>query len=319
VLALAAAIDMGGNTPIEFLLDDSAIELLTLYVVAGAGLPAPLPDHDVAIVIASDSEECRDALRIIDRAVPCWPRPLLNPPRRVGNLDRDKLHRLLRGIGGLDIPATVAVTRGQLSDVAESNLLLADVLPELQFPIIVRPRGSHAGVGLVKLDEREAIKRYLAERAEQEFFVSRFVDYAGDDGLFRKFRVVVVDGRPYACHMAIADRWDIWYLNANMALSESKRLEEENFMRSFDSAFAVRHQDALAAMIDRVGLDYFTIDCAENKRGELLIFEADNTAVVHNMDSSELFPYKPPQMRRIFDAFATMLYRRGRPGREQAA
>lgn len=319
VLALAAAIDMGGNTPIEFLLEDSAIELQTLYVVAGVGLPVPLPDHDVAMVIASDSEECRDALRTIDQAVACWPRPMLNPPRLVGNLDRDKLHGLLRGIGGLDIPATVGVTRAQLSDVARAALRLEDILPELQFPIIIRPRGSHAGVGLAKLDERAAIDRYLAERAEQEFFVSRFVDYADDDGLFRKYRVVVVDGRPYACHMAIADRWDIWYLNANMAFSKSKRSEEENFMRTFDSAFALRHQGALAAMIDRVGLDYFTIDCAENKRGDLLIFEADNTAVVHNMDSPELFPYKPAQMRRIFEAFAAMLYRRARLGRERAA
>src|ERR1700704_2521907 len=95
VLALAAAIDMGGNTPIEFLLEESGIELLTLYVVTGVGLPAPLPDHDIAIVIASDSEECRDALGIIDSAAAHWPRPLLNPPCRVSNLDRDKLHRLL--------------------------------------------------------------------------------------------------------------------------------------------------------------------------------------------------------------------------------
>jgi hypothetical protein len=41
VLALAAAMDMGGNTPIEFLLEDSGIELVTLYVVAGVELPAP--------------------------------------------------------------------------------------------------------------------------------------------------------------------------------------------------------------------------------------------------------------------------------------
>jgi hypothetical protein len=319
VLALAAAIDMGGNTPIEFLLEESGIELLTLYVVPGIELPAPLPAHDVAIVIASDSEECRDALGIIDRAVARWPRPMLNPPRLVGNLDRDKLHRLLRGIEGLDIPATISVTRAQLSDVVQSKLLVAEIAAELQFPVIVRPRGSHAGIGLAKLDDRAAIGRYLAERPEQEFFVSRFVDYAGDDGLFRKYRVVVVDGRSYACHMAIADRWDIWYLNAGMAFSESKRREEEDFMRTFDSAFAVRHRRALAAMIDRVGLDYFTIDCAENKSGELLIFEADNTAVVHNMDSPELFPYKPPQMRAIFEAFAAMLYRRARDGRERAA
>ena len=43
VLALAAAIDMGGNTPIEFLLENSGIELQTLYVVAGVDLPMPLP------------------------------------------------------------------------------------------------------------------------------------------------------------------------------------------------------------------------------------------------------------------------------------
>jgi hypothetical protein len=319
VLALAAAIDMGGNTPIEFLLEDSGIELLTLYVIDEAELPSPLPDHDIAIVIASDSEECRDALRIIDRMAAHWPRPMLNPPRLVGNLDRDKLHGLLRGIEGLDIPATVSVTRVQLSDVAQSNLLCADIAAELRFPIIVRPRGSHAGVGLARLDDRAAIDRYLAERPEKEFFVSRFVDYADEDGLFRKYRIVIVDGRPYACHMAIADRWDIWYLNAGMAFSESKRLEEENFMRTFDSAFAVRHRSALAAMIDRVGLDYFTVDCAENKRGELLIFEADNTAVVHNMDSPDLFPYKPPQMQAIFEAFAAMLQRRVRLGNECAA
>jgi hypothetical protein len=319
VLALAAAIDMGGNTPIEFLLEESGIELLTLYVIDGMELPVPLPDHDVAIVIASDSEECRDALGIIDRVASRWPRPMLNPPRLVCNLDRDKLHQLLRGIEGLDIPATICVTRAQLSDVARSDLSPADIAPELQFAVIVRPRGSHAGVGLAKLDDRAAIDRYLAERPEQEFFVSRFADYANEDGLFRKYRVVFVDSRPYACHMAIADRWDIWYLNAGMSDSADKRREEETFMRTFDIGFARRHRTALAGIAERIGLDYFTIDCAENKRGELLIFEADNTAVVHNMDSPDVFPYKPPQMRAIFEAFAAMLYRHGREGREHAA
>ena len=319
VLALAAAMDMGGNTPIEFLLEDSAIELLTLYVVAGVELPAPLPDHDVAIVIASDSDQCREALRKIDRLAPRWPRPLLNPPRLVGNLDRDKLHRLLSGIDGLDIPVTASATRAQLQELAQSNAGIADLAADFEFPVIVRPLGSHAGAGLARIEDGAAIGRYLSERPEPEFFVSRFVDYAGDDGLFRKYRIVIVDGRPYACHMAIADRWDIWYLNAGMAFSESKRLEEENFMRTFDQAFAARHRHALAAMIERIGLDYFTVDCAENRRGELLIFEADNTAVVHNMDSPELFPYKAPQMRRVFEAFAAMLVRRAQGGREHAA
>jgi|SRR5665213_2472316 len=319
VLALAAATDMGSNTPIEFLLEETGIELLMLFVVPEAGLPSPLPDHDVAIVIASDSEDCRDALRQIDAAAPRWPRPLLNPPQLICNLDRDKLHLLVRGIEGLDIPATVAVTRAQLSDVVRSSLPLSDIAAELTFPLIVRPRGSHAGVGLAKLDDRAAIAGYLAERKEEQFFVSRFVNYASEDGQFRKYRVVFVDGRPYACHMAIADRWDIWYLNARMSDSAAKRLEEETFMRTFDIGFARRHQSALAGMAERIGLDYFTIDCAETRDGSLLIFEADNTAVVHNMDPPSVFPYKATHMRKIFDAFAAMLYLRVRLGQENAA
>jgi hypothetical protein len=308
VLALAAPTDMGSNTPIEFLLEESAIELMVLYVVPGVELPAPLPDHDVAIVIASDSEDCRDALRKVDAAAPRWPRPLLNPPALVGGLDRDKLHRL-----------TLVVTRERLEEVTRSSDMLADVAADLAFPVIVRPRGSHAGNGLARIDDGAALARYLDSHEGDLFFISRFVDYASADGLFRKYRVVFVDGRAYACHMAICERWDIWYLNAGMMESAAKRLEEETFMRTFDIGFGRRHQSALTAMADRVGLDYFTVDCAETRDGSLLIFEADNTAVVHNMDSPELFPYKPPQMRKVFDAFAAMLERHADRLAERAA
>ena len=310
VLALAAATDMGSNMPIEFLLDGSDIELVTLYVMPEIELPMSLPDHDIAIVIASDSEDCRDALRKIDSAAARWRRPLLNPPQQVCNLDRDKLHRVLDGISGLEIPATRAVTRKQLSELPPS----VDA-----FPFIVRPRGSHAGAGLAKLDDHDAIKRYLDARQEQEFFIARFVDYSSRDGLFRKCRIVFIDGRPYACHMAIADRWDIWYLNSGMSVSASKRLEEKTFMRTFDVAFVRRHATALAGVSKRIGLDYFTVDCAETKDGSLLIFEADNTAIVHDMDPPDIFPYKAAQMQRVFDAFAAMLDRHARQSGERAA
>jgi glutathione synthase/RimK-type ligase-like ATP-grasp enzyme len=319
VLALAAETDLGSNTPIEFLLEGSAVELTTLYLLPGVELPDPLPDHDVAIVIASDSEDCRAALRQIEAMAARWPRPLLNPPRLIANLDRDKLHRLLQGIDGLEIPATLAVGREALLRATQSAEALEDIVPGLVFPIIIRPRGSHAGVGLAKLDDGQAFARYLAERQEEAFFVSRFVDYSGEDGLFRKYRIAFVDGQAYAGHMAIADRWDIWYLNAQMSASASKRLEEETFMRTFDIGFGRRHRSALEALARRIGLEYLTIDCAETKDGSLLIFEADNTAVVHNMDPPEVFPYKGPQMRKVFDAFVAMLERRVAKRGERAA
>jgi glutathione synthase/RimK-type ligase-like ATP-grasp enzyme len=244
---------------------------------------------------------------------------LLNAPRLVGSLDRDKLFRLLDGIEGLEVPATLVVTRERLVDVAQSPDELADIAENLAFPVIVRPRGSHAGSGLAKIDDAQALALYLESHRDELFFISRFIDYSSEDGQFRKYRLAFVDGKPFACHMAIADRWDIWYLNAGMAQSGEKRLEEETWMHTFDAAFARRHRTALTAMADRIGLEYFTVDCAETADGALLIFEADNTAVVHNMDHANVFPYKPPQMRRIFDAFAAMLVRYARTRQERAA
>ena len=319
VLALAADSDMGGNTPSDVLLESSGIELLTLYVVDGVPLPDPLPPHDVAIVIASDSAECRGALATIEARADSWPVPLLNAPKLIRQLDRDKLYRLIGDVDGLDIPATIPVPREALAAVAEGKATLQDATEGVAFPVIVRPRGSHAGFGLARIDGCAALTAYLAERSEPDYFVARYVDYASDDGLFRKYRIVVVDGQPYACHMAIADRWDIWYLNAGMAQSASKRLEEAAFFHTFDFGFARRHRTALQGITERIGLDYFTIDCAQTPRGDLLVFEIDNTAVVHNMDSPELYPYKPPQMTRIFDAFAAMLERHVAARRQNVA
>jgi len=198
VLALAAATDIGSNTPIEFLLESSGIELTTLYVMPDIDWPDWLPDHDVTMVVASDSEDCRGALDKITRAMTHWPRPLLNSPQLIGNLDRDKLHSLLDGIEGLEIPPTAGVTREQLIMLSQSTSALAELSSGISFPVIVRPRGSHAGKGLAKLDDAAGIERYLGEHPQDSFFISRFVDYRSDDGLFRKYRIVFVDGKPYA-------------------------------------------------------------------------------------------------------------------------
>jgi uncharacterized Rmd1/YagE family protein len=58
-----------------------------------------------------------------------------------------------------------------------------------------------------------------------------------------------------------------------------------------------------------VGLAYFGIDCGETPEGKLLIFEVDVAMIVHAMDPPDLFPYKQPQMRKVFDAFRALLGR----------
>ena len=319
VVALAAEMDIGGNTPVEFLLEGSDVELIWLYIVPGTPIPKVLPDHDVAIVVVPDDSRSRAALEEIDGLATHWPRPILNLPRHIGELDRHRLCRILESTPGLEIPLTAKVPRQWLLDLSVGRQSLAGKLEDGAFPIIVRPIGSHAGLGLAKLDSTDGIEDYLKGRPEDMFFISRFVDYSSEDGLFRKYRLVIVDGKAYACHMAIAEQWKIWYLNADMVLNAANRAEEARFMELFDEEFGSRHASALSEMARRIGVEYCTIDCAETKDGKLLIFEADNTAIVHDMDDASVFPYKPAQMRKIFDAFVSMLFRHARNARLRTA
>jgi hypothetical protein len=317
LLAFAAPGDIGTNTPLEFLLEGSDIALTTLFVVPGLPLPDTLPAHDLAIVAVGESDGNAPILAEIDRLIQRWSRPVLNSPAAIPELSRQRLFARLDGVPDVVMPMTRRIGRGDVVKLGAGATALPELLPDGGFPLIARPVGSHAGHGLKKLDDTAAIAAYLGGRPEAEFYLSRFVDYRSADGLYRKYRIVFIGGRPFACHMAITDQWMIYYLNANMKESAAKRAEEAQFMADFDGDFARRHGPALAAIAERVGLDYFGIDCAETVDGALLVFEADIAMIVHAMDSPEIFPYKPPQMRKVFDAFRAMLH--ARSGRRSAA
>jgi len=308
VLALAAASDMGANTPIDFLTAGQDIALATLYLGPGVPVPAHIPAHDVAIVVAPSSEDGKHALAVIEKLAENWPVPVLNRPAQIRELERDRLYRNLGGISGLIIPPTLRLTCATL----KSGI-------GLQFPLIIRPLGSHAGFGLAKLNDAPDLRAYLEERREDSFFVSPFTDYSGKDRLFRKYRIAMIDGRPFPVHMAIAEEWKVWYLNADMALNAAHRAEEAKFMQLFDENFGRRHAHALTQLAERVGLEYFLIDCAETIDGSLLIFEADHCAIVHDMDPVNVYPYKPGAMKNLFEAFGGMLRRRSLAAASRAA
>ena len=173
--------------------------------------------------------------------------------------------------------------------------------------MIARPVDSHAGEGLAKLSSSAEIADYLNDRREDEFCIAPFIDYRSKDGLFRKYRVALIDGHPYAVHMAVSQHWMIHYLNADMKDSAAKRAEEAQFMAGFDGDFAVRHKKALDAIGKLTGLEYLPFDCGETSDGKLLVFETGTNMIVHSMDPVDLFPYKPPQMDKVFRAFQAML------------
>ena len=309
LLALMAPGDISANMPLEFLIRDSDIALDMLYLLPGEPLPETVPDHDVLIVAVGESDHNRQLLHQLSLAIDGWPRPVLNLPQHILQLSRDAACAMLADAPGILMPVSRRVDRTTLEELARGAIALHDLLPDASFPIIARPVDSHAGRGLAKIETPENIAAYLDRMTEPEFYISRFVDYRSADGLFRKYRVVLIDGKPYAGHMAISSHWMIHYLNAAMLDNAANRAEEERFMTGFDEAFARRNVAALQAIAERSALDYLIIDCAETRDGALLVFEIDSSAVVHAMDPVDIFPYTQPQMRTVFAAFHELLAR----------
>lgn len=308
VLVFAEPSHVGGNTPIEFLLQSSDFEIITYYPKMDSERDEPLPEHDVAFcAVPTDSAQADAFFAKVRQLTQATGTQVVNLPAGPVDLERDALTEIFPYVRGLKFPKTERVDRDTLV-AAVCNGFETQVLAQVgSYPYIIRPVGSHAGAGLAKVDTPEALVQYLAGQEALNFFVSEYVDYASFDGSFRKYRIVFVNGQAFPCHMAIADQWDLWYLNAQMEQSEAKRAEEVHFMARFERDFAKRHKEAFEALMSGVGLDYFGIDCAEDRDGNLVVFEADNALIVHDMDSEAVFPYKAAHMQEIFAAFDSML------------
>ncbi len=304
-LVFAEPSHIGANTPIEFLLRDADVEILTYYLNVDSDEQIVLPQHDVAFCAApADSEKAAAFHAKVKALTDAAGTRTVNLPAGTVDLERDTLDQLFAAVTDLRLPKTLRFDRKDLEG-AEVEDKLAEIG---EYPYVVRPVGSHAGAGLALIDTEEALSCYLFERDETAFFVSEFIPYASpEDGFYRKYRVIFVDGQPYPCHMAIADQWDLWYLNARMDEFAEKRAEEADWMDRFDSTFATKHEAPLEALTDAIDLDYFGVDCAEDPEGNLVVFEADNALIVHDMDDDAIFPYKRKHMKRIFDAFEGLL------------
>jgi hypothetical protein len=289
VLALTRVAPWDANTPLELVIDDQHVTLHRYYIDdADAGLSDEvLPAYDVLFNSIAESDKAANALRLARAFAERAGRTALNVPEAVSAISRP-------GVAAR-FAASSTIVAPPIERVAAQALAARPVDP----PLIVRPVGSQAGIGLARVDDTAALRAYLAGRADPEYFVMPFVDYSNADGFFRKYRIMFVDGKTYACHLAISPRWMIHYYNAAMAEHQWMRDEEARFIADMDGVFSGTVAAALREIAAAVPLDYFGIDCAIARDGRLLLFEADAAMLVHGTDPPDLYPYKRAGFERI--------------------
>ncbi len=300
LLVLMGPGHMQDNTPIEFVLHGSSIQTEILYLLPGEELPAELPAHDIAFIAVGESGKNAPLLAALQTRAASWPRPLINQPTAIAHCARERCYTLLKDLPGVCMPRTQRLRR-------------RDAL-EMPFPVTLRPVDTQGGEGLQRVDDAAALQAYYASHPADAYYAAQYIDYQSADACYRKLRIVLIDGTPFVCHLAISAHWMVHYLSAGMADSAAKRQEEQRVMEGFDQDFAQRFGAPLRAIADALQLDYVTIDCAEGPDGQLLVFEADSRGLIHAADPEELYPYKPAVMHKAFDAFAALLHRRAAQG-----
>jgi glutathione synthase/RimK-type ligase-like ATP-grasp enzyme len=306
LLILKTPGDFMTNSPIEFLIRAPDIDAEVMFIAPDLPYPTEI-DHDLVFNGISEGKDNQTALQLAATLIRQWRKPYVNRAEEIPLLSRDRACEILDALPGTYMPQNIILERSEVERMAVASKQISEFLVQDRFPILLRPVDSHAGEGLKKLASGDEIRAYLDEEAADLFYVAPFVDYRSSDGWFRKYRIAFVAGQPSLCHMAISDHWMIHYLNAGMTDSEWKRSEEADNMLHFSSKFGLRHEDALTAVGSAFDLEYFAIDCGETQDGQLLIFEAGNAMVVHDMDPVEMFPYKSPKMRELFKDFQSML------------
>lgn len=312
VLAINAPGTFQANMPLAPLLDETGTELHTLWLADPEAVIADplravgrhLPPFDCAFVAIAEDSRHRRALLAADRLVAALRVPVINNGARIAAMCREGVAERLRDLPNAVVPPQVLATRAALSDDPASWMRDHD----LAFPVVVRPRHSHAGEGVARAADAAELRACLDRNATvNTFYLAPFTDYRSADGQWRKYRVIFVDGRPMPYHLAIHHDWAIWYYNAGMGEDAAKRAEEARFLRNIDLVFPPQAMAALRGVAERVGLDYFGLDCGLMPDGRLLVFEVETGMIVHDADPAELYPYKKECVPRIFRAVEAMI------------
>jgi tetratricopeptide (TPR) repeat protein len=285
------------NTPVDLLFDTTRVSLHRWYVDADGSVP-PLPAFDAVFVAAGESTAAQPALRALQRFTAACGVPVLNAPTEIAKLGRVAFAQTFAGARFSRVPPAVRMTRDEYA---------ADGYPT---PHIVRPVDSHGGHGLERIDDDAARAAYVAALAADEVYVTEFVDYRSDDGFYRKYRIIFVDGEPFPFHLAISPRWMVHYYNAPMAENAWMRDEEHAFLAHMGNVFHGELADALREVSSLLPLEYVGIDCAIGRDGKLLVFEADNALIVHLLDDPQVYAYKYRYVPRVAQAVDAMVRRR---------
>ncbi len=228
------------------------------------------PKTSVIFNEISDADSHQGALKRCEALCLKAQRPVINHPSHIRKTTRDNIPVLLQDIPGLQIPETIAITPRSPDDIF-TEIERAG----LEFPVIVRLAGQHGGVSSILVSGRDDYdKLHVYPYDGSKFYLTQFIDYASDDGYYRKYRIVVIDGVPLFRHLLMDRQWMIHVASRRSMEGNSAIMDEcKTVQEEFDGKIAPRIRPTIDEITRRLHLEYYGIDCNIDPQGNILVFE----------------------------------------------
>ena len=302
VLVLTTA--EGGNVPYKYLLPAERYTRINWVIeFSSEGQAASLPDYDVVFNAIGDPDLAGPTRAPLEAFLKVCERPVLNRPDRVARTQRHLLADLLGGLDDLVVPRVSRIGGAQIEDI---GLAAGVAQTGLAWPVLVRPIGSHGGKGLTLAEDPDDLD-YVAPPRGEGVYVTEFRDFGRDDGLYRKYRMIFVDRRPYPYHLAISDRWLVHYETADMPEHPARIEEERRYLADPEAVIGARAMRAVEEVGRRLDLDYGGLDFSVLPDGSVLVFEANATMLAHPEAEDGSLAHKNPAVFAILSAFQDLI------------
>lgn len=303
---------LGGNVPIEDLVSDTVYRKWTL-VPEFCDPGAALPPHDLVWNVVGDADRCPDALGKAALALARSRAPVLNPPLRVLATGRAANAARLSRLPGVVTPRTAEYPREDLAAPGAAATLAA---AGFTWPLLFRSPGFQTGLHFVKVDRPEDLPAAVEGLPGPKLLAIQFIDTTGQDGKYRKYRAMMINGKLHPLHLAVSRSWKVHYFSADMVDCPEHRGEDQAFLCDMPNVLGSRSMQALRRIQETLGLDYAGCDFGIDRRGNVVVFEA-NATMVMPAPAGEAFAYRTVAVRRARRAVVRMILRRARSSIEK--
>ena len=236
----------------------------------------------------SDPDTHRGALERCEELCVETPCRVINHPQRILQTSRDRIAKLLQGIPGVIMPRTVRFQPDSPEQVFEYA-----AGEKIDFPFIVRLAGDHGGKSMVLVESPEDhAALHVFPFDGRGFYLTEYVDYKDEEGLYHKQRIAVIDGEPVLRHSLFSDQWIVHGRSRPFMMNRETWAEYDARMHQLETVAIPKLLPAIREISNRLKLEYFGIDCYMRPDGEMLNFEA-------NANMNILFNAHPEMNDRI--------------------